>query len=468
MTTTGPGTRDAPAGVGALHTDLYELRMAASYRRHRMVGPATFSLFVRKLPEDRGFMVAAGLADCLAALEGFSFSGPDLEYLHDMVGLDPEDVDAFARMRFTGDVWAVPEGRLVYPGEPLLEVTAPIAEAQLVETLLLNHVTYQTALASKAARCRLAAGGADLVDFSFRRTHGIEAAMAVARVSAMVGFAATSNVEAARRYRLRPSGTMAHSFVEAFEDEESAFRAFAEDFPDHPVFLVDTYDTVEGVRTAIRIAQQLGIAEFGVRLDSGDLGQLGRVSRSLLDEAGFTTATIVASGGLDEYLIYDLVHSGTPIDVYGVGTKMGVSADAPYLDSAYKLVSYDGRPVMKLSPGKVNPPGAKQVFRPESGTGDVLGMRGEVPPPGHRPLLVPVMVDGRRVEAGADEKGDGLAAARRRFEADLRALPAESRRIEGPVVPPVTLTDRLARLTDAVAARIHWRLERGAAPAPEA
>ncbi|MGH3342000.1 MAG: nicotinate phosphoribosyltransferase [Carbonactinosporaceae bacterium] len=442
---------------GGLCTDLYELRMAASYLRRGMAGPATFSLFVRKLPRDRGFLVAAGLEDCLASLEGFHFSESEIAYLRE-VGLDAEALEALAGLRFTGDVWAVPEGRVVFAGEPLLEVTAPIAEAQLVETVLLNHVTFQTTLASKAARCRLAAGPADLVDFSFRRTQGIEAAMTVARACAVVGFAATSNVEAARRFGLRPSGTMAHSFVEAFE--ASAFRGFAEDFPDHPVFLVDTYDTLEGVRTAIRVARKLGIADFGVRLDSGDLGALAFAARSVLDEAGFPGAAIVASGGLDEYAIEALGAQRAPIDVYGVGTKMGVSADAPYLDTAYKLVAYGDRPVMKLSPGKVNPPGPKQVFRltgPEGAgepAGDLVGARDEVVPPGHEPLLVPVMAGGRRPR---QETGD-LAAVRRRFEADLSQLPSESRRIRDPVAVQVSLTGRLTHLTETLAAGIRRQL----------
>ena len=362
--------------MSGLCTDLYELNMAASYLRRGMTGPATFSLFARHLPPDRGFLVAAGLQECLEFLEGFHFDDDELAWLHAELGFDDQAVAAFAELRFTGEVWAVPEGRVVFAGEPLLEVTAPIAEAQLVETALLNSISFHTAVASKAARCRLAAGGAELVDFAFRRTQGMDAAMAVARASAMVGFSATSNVEAARRFGLRVAGTMAHSFVEAFGDERSAFAAFARDFPDRTTFLVDTYDTLEGVRAAIEVIRELGLAGgLGVRLDSGDLGELAVRTRRLLDEAGLPDARIVASGGLDEYAIAELVGHGAPIDIYGVGTKMGVSADAPYLDTAYKLVRYGERPVAKLSPGKPSLPGAKQVFRGRATDGDLLGLR---------------------------------------------------------------------------------------------
>ena len=235
---------------GGLLADLYELNMAASYLGRSMTGPATFSLFVRRLPACRGFLVAAGLEDCLAFLEGFSFTAEELNYLHREQGYDDEALRALSGLRFTGDVQAVPEGRVVFAGEPLLEVTAPIAEAQLAETVLLNHMTFQTNVATKAARCMLAAGGARLVDFSFRRTQGIDASLTVARTSAIAGFAATSNVEAARRYGLTAAGTMAHSFIEAFADEEQAFTAFAEDFPGKTTFLVDTYDAERGVRAA--------------------------------------------------------------------------------------------------------------------------------------------------------------------------------------------------------------------------
>src|SRR5439155_17224817 len=272
---------------------------------------------------------------------------------------------------------------------PLLEVTAPIAEAQLAETALLNQLTFQTAVASKAARCRLAAGEAGLVDFAFRRTHGVEAAMAVARATAIVGFSATSNVAAAQRFGLRASGTMAHSYVEAFTSEVEAFRAFATDNPESATLLVDTYDVARGVQAAIEVILELGLGEqAAIRIDSGDLGTLAVEARKLLDGAGLTSTRIFVSGALDEFAIAELCRAGAPIDAFGVGTKMGTSEDAPSLESVYKLVAYDGRPVMKLSAGKATAPGAKQIFRGPDG--DVVGLREEPTPAGSEPVLAPV------------------------------------------------------------------------------
>src|SRR5438309_4402969 len=353
--------------------------MAASYLRRGMTGPATFSLFVRRLPNSRGFLVCAGVEECLDFLAGFQFREEDLRYLRDIMGMDAKTVAAFAAMRFTGDAWAVPEGRVVFAGEPILEVTAPIAEAQVVETYLLNQVTLHTTIASKAARAVIAARGRPLVDFSFRRTQGIDASMAVARSALMVGFTATSNVEAARRLDVRSSGTMAHSYIEAFDTELEAFRAYGEDFREIATFLVDTYDTVEGVRNAITAIAQLQLdGQLAIRLDSGDLLQLSRQARQLLDSAGLSRVGIFASGGVDELLIDELLSAGAPIDAFGVGTKMGVSEDAPYLDTAYKLVQYGERPIMKLSPEKTSTPGRKQVFRSTGGEiEDVIGLREE-------------------------------------------------------------------------------------------
>jgi nicotinate phosphoribosyltransferase len=434
----------------ALLTDLYELNMAASYLRRGMAGPATFSLFVRKLPPRRGFLVAAGLEDCLAFLEAFTFADEDLAWLRGH-GFDADTVDALAALRFTGDVHAVPEGRVVLPNEPLIEVTAPIAEAQLVETFLLNQVTFQTAIATKAARCRLAAGDRiDLVDFALRRTHGVDAGMAVARLSAMAGFEATSNVEAARRYGLRPAGTMAHSYIEAFACEADAFRAYAQDRPAARTFLVDTYDTLDGVRTAIDVIRELGLAgPLAVRLDSGDIAALARQTRQLLDEAGLALVQIFASGGLDEYDLERLRREAVPVDAAGVGTKLGVSADAPYLDSAYKLVAYGDRPVLKLSPGKATLPGPKQVWRPVPTISvDVLTSRTEPGPPNHEPLLVPVMRAGARTRLR-----DTLDAARDRLAHDLEALPPHALDLHDPVPPPVEVSSHLRALTERVARR---------------
>ena len=428
---------------GGLLTDLYELNMAASYLRRGMTARATFSLYVRSLPKERGFLVAAGLEPCLDLLEGFGFTEDDLAYLAS-IGFDDRAIEDFRGVGFEGEVWAVPEGTVVHGDEPILEVTAPIPVAQLVETVLLNQITLHTTIASKAARYVLAAEGRAVVDFSFRRTHGTEAAMAVARDSAIVGFAATSNVEAARRYGLEVAGTMAHSFVAAFPTEERAFRAFAEDHPGRTTFLVDTYDTINGVRTAIDVARSLGVTErLGVRLDSGNLDHLARESRKLLDDAGLASARIFASGGLDEHEVAELVKADAPVDAFGVGTQLGVSADAPYVDSVYKLVEYDGQPTMKLSSGKVSAPGRKQVWRRTDGEhADVLGLRDEPSPPGMVPLLEPVMRGGSRLAPSPP-----LAELRATFERDLARVPAKALRLRRAEHVEVVRTPALDALT---------------------
>jgi nicotinate phosphoribosyltransferase len=425
---------------GALLTDLYELSMSASYLRRGMDAPATFSLFVRHLPPGRGFLIAAGLEACLDALESFSFDEDELAYLR-TIGFDERDIEAFRGVRFDGEVWAVPEGRVVHADEPIMEVTASLPAAQLAETLLLNQVTLHTTLTTKAARYRLAAPDKDLVDFAFRRTHGREAAMAVARDSAIVGFVATSNVEAARRYGLRATGTMAHSFIEAFASEIDAFRAFAEDQPGHATFLVDTYDTLNGVRNAIAVVKDMRVTgSVGVRLDSGDVDALSRDARTLLDEAGLTDARIFASGGLDELEVEKLVTDGAPVDAFGIGTQMGVSADAPFVDSVYKLTEFDGRPVLKLSTGKATAPGRKQVWRgPDD---EVLTLRDEPGPAGADPLLEPVMRDGVRMSSAPT-----IREMHVRFQADLAALPASAKRLRDATPVAVRRSDALLALT---------------------
>jgi nicotinate phosphoribosyltransferase len=424
---------------GALLTDLYELNMAASYLRRDMRAPATFSLYVRTLPPERGFLVAAGLEAALGYLETFSFEEGDLAYLAS-IGFDRAALVRFRELRFEGDVWAVPEGTVVYANEPILELTAAMPVAQLMESYLLNAITLHTTMASKAARYVVAAEGRALVDFALRRTHGVEAAMAVTRASAIAGFAATSNVEGARRMDLHPAGTMAHSYVEAFGDEAAAFHAFAEDFPERTTFLVDTYDTLGGVRTAIEVIRERGLeTSSGVRIDSGDLDGLSRGARALLDEAGLPGVRIFVSGGLDERDVAALVRARAPIDAFGVGTQMGVSFDAPSLESVYKLVRYAGRPVVKLSTGKRTLPGEKQVWR---GTGgDVLGLREErLPGPA---LLAEVMRDGeRRTGTGS------IDAARERFRAELATVPPEARSLEDPRPRVARVSDALAALAD--------------------
>lgn len=438
------GSAEGPAGM---FTDLYELRMAASYAGRGMEDFATFSLFVRDLPPQRGFLVSAGLAEALAYLDAFAFDEAALAWLERVAGFPREARIALRDLRFTGDVYAVPEGRVVLAEEPLLEVTAPLPQAQAVETGLLNALTYATAVASKAARCRLAADGAGLIDFAARRAPGREAARTVARVSAMVGFIGTSDVEAARRFGLRAVGTMAHSYIEAFGTDRDAFRAFAADFPDAAVFLVDTYDTAEGVRAAAEVIAECGLEDrAGIRLDSGDLALLAYDARRALDEAGLPKARIMASGGLDEDAIADLVERRAPIDSYAVGTRMGVSADAPSLDSAYKLVEYAGHAKMKLSSGKCTLPGAKQVFRDSAGycRDDVLALRDEPVPAGYEPLLVPVVRGGRRT-AEAERALDPHAACGR-LASDLARLPGAARRLRAPDAPRPRHTTALEEL----------------------
>jgi nicotinate phosphoribosyltransferase len=447
----------------ALQLDLYEITMASSYLRRSMVGPATFSLSVRRLPPGWGYLVAGGLEDCLTYLEQMSFADDDLAYL-DSVGVDAATLRALAELRFTGDVWAVPEGTVVFAGEPLLEVTAPLPEAQLVETYLLNMCTFQTAVATKAARCTSAAAGKiALVDFSLRRTQGMDAGLSVARLSAMCGFVGTSNVEAARRFGLEPSGTMAHSYVEAFEDETEAFTSFAHDHPKRATFLVDTYDPIEGVRRAIEVICARGLqSSAALRIDSGDLGELARVARSELDGAGLGDVRIFVSGGLDEHDLARFVAAGDPIDAAGIGTRLGVVADAPYLDSTYKLVEYAGRSVAKLSTGKATLPGAKQVLR-RPGFDDRIARRGEEPEPGEEPLLELVMGSGRRVRPA-----EPLAVSRERVASELARLPAQVRALAGAVAPEPAPTAALQALTEKVWGAARRRsgapAERGGAP----
>ncbi|MFI1952780.1 nicotinate phosphoribosyltransferase [Streptomyces xinghaiensis] len=436
-----------------LTTDLYEATMCLAYLREGMTGEATFSLFVRKLPPGRGFLVAAGLEPALDHLSRLRVGPAETAAFAAAMNRPAAELEAMNGLEFRGEVRAVPEGRIVLAGEPLLEVTAPLPQAQLAETILLNQVSHQTAVASKTARCVLAARGRPVVDFALRRTHGTEAGHAMARLSALTGFAGTSDVAAARAFGLRAVGTMAHSYIEAYEDEEAAFRAFARVHPGPVTLLVDTYDTEEGVHTAARVLHDLGHGPgCAVRLDSGDLGELAVRSRHILDTAGLPEVRITASGGLDEYEIDRLVASGAPIDTYAVGTRAGVSADAPYLDSAYKLVSYDGRPVMKLSSRKVTRPAAKQVFR-HPGLRDTIALRDEPVPPGAEPLLETVMTGGRRTAPAAP-----LDAARRRFEADLAELPEAARRIRDPEAPEAGVSEALARLTEEVRRRIETRV----------
>ncbi len=347
-----------PAENLTLLTDLYQLTMAQAYFREQRLGEATFSLFVRTYPPNRGYFVAAGLQDVLDYLETFHFDQAGLDYLASRKLFSDDFLHYVADLRFTGNVTAIPEGRIFFTDEPVLEVTAPIIEAQIVETFIINQIHLQTVIATKAARCVHAAGTRLVVDFALRRTHGSDAGMKVARSSYLAGFAGTSNVMAGQRYGIPLVGTMAHSFVSSFEREIDAFRAYAASFPNSAILLIDTYDTLAGANNAVQVAKEMasrGQKLMGVRIDSGDLASLAVEVRRILDAADLNDVKIIGSGGLDEFDIERL--AGAPYDSYGVGTKMGVSADAPFADIAYKLVEFQNRPVMKLSTGKASWPG---------------------------------------------------------------------------------------------------------------
>ncbi len=419
--------------ASALFTDLYEITMAQAYRAEKMAGTAVFELFFRRMPPSRSFAVAAGLDDVLAFLEDFSFLPEDLDYLRTLGTFRDGFLDDLAEARFTGDVWAVPEGTPVFENEPIVQVVAPILEAQLAETYVLNQMHLQTVLASKAARVVLAAGGRQVVDFGARRAHGTDAALKLARTSYMAGASGTSNLLAGRRYGIPVFGTMAHSFIQAFDDEAAAFDAFVRLYPE-TTLLVDTYDTIEAVDKVVALARRLGdrFRVHAVRLDSGDLAALALETRARLDAAGLRRVRIFASSSLDEYELARLVARGAPIDGFGVGTKMAVSRDAPDLDMTYKLVEYEGRPRTKRSPGKVLHPGRKQVHRRIEGG----SMRGDVVTPfaaraEGEPLLVQVMARGRRTEVGRAS----LMDARRRCAEGLALLPDPLRSIEGSASP---------------------------------
>jgi nicotinate phosphoribosyltransferase len=416
-----------------LLVDQYELTMLRAYHAEGLMERAVFSLFVRRLPEGRNYLLACGLDTALELLERLHFPADAVEYLAGRREFDRAFAQWLAGLRFTGDVWAVPEGTPVFPNEPLLEVEASLPEAQLVETLLMNQMHLQTVLASKAARVKHAAGPRLVVDFGLRRMHGADAGLKAARAFHVAGIDATSNVLAGRVYGVPVTGTMAHSYIQAHRDELEAFRAFARLYPT-TILLVDTYDTLEGVRNVVRLARELG-DDFhvrGIRLDSGDLGELARRSRAILDEAGLEDVEIFASGGLDEWSIQDLAREGAPIDGFGVGTGMGVSQDAPALDIAYKLTEYAGEGRLKLSSDKSILPGRKQIFRVDKdgrAVKDVLAREGER----HegRPLLTQVMKDGRRLSSGSVS----LEGARERARAETATLPDRLLALE-PARPP--------------------------------
>ena len=439
---------DAP-----LLTDLYQLTMAHVYFEQGMDDTAVFELVVRRLPSKRRFLLAAGLEQVVDYLEQLRFSSAELEFLNSLGSFPQAFLDHLADLRFTGSVHAMPEGTPFFADEPILRVTAPIAEAQLVESRLLNMVHFQTLIASKAARCVLAADGRHLVDFGMRRAHEADAALYAARATYLAGFNGTATVEAGRRFGIPLYGTMAHSFIEAHDHEEAAFRHFIASRPESVTLLIDTYDVRRGAERVAALARELGSrggppAIRSVRIDSGDLAADARAVRDILDRAGYQQIQILLSGGLDEYRIEKLLREAVPADVFGVGTSVDASDDAPTLDMAYKLQEYADKPRRKRSPSKVSLPGAKQVFRERKAGGEMAGDwitldgehgRGES-------LLSEVMRNGKRVA----EKPQ-LTQIRDYCARQLKTLPPLLRDLREaqerfPVEISQTLTDLVARM----------------------
>jgi nicotinate phosphoribosyltransferase len=428
----------------ALLTDLYEFTMLQSYFDEGMNGIAVFDLFIRRLPENRNYFVACGLDHVLDYLEAFCFSPDAVEYLQSLNRFSSAFLGSLCDLRFTGDVYGVPEGTVIFPNEPILEIVAPLPEVQIIETFVMNQIQLATMAASKAARVARAARGKSVVDFGARRMHGADAGVKEPRAFYIGGVDATSSVLAGRIYGIPLSGTMAHSYIQAFDDEKDAFRRFLRAYPD-AVLLVDTYDIKKGVERVIDLAREMGsgFRVSGVRLDSGDLAREAREVRVMLDRAGLNRVQIFVSSSLDEYAIERLLASGAPIDGFGVGAHMATSSDAPVLDTAYKLVEYAGRPKLKLSESKSTLPGRKQILRQKTSgkaVRDVIGLRSEEL--SGEPLLIPVMSKGRRIQPA-----EPLDICRNRCCAELKSLPDELLSLSKADAPyPVEVSAGLERL----------------------
>jgi nicotinate phosphoribosyltransferase len=449
----------------ALLTDLYQINMIQAYLDHGVTDTAVFELFVRNLPARRGFLVAAGLEQALHYLESLQFSPAEIEWLKGTGRFETNLLDYFAAFRFTGDVHAMPEGTVFFANEPILRVTAPLPQAQFVESRLINILHYQTLIAAKAARVMLAAPNKVLVDFGFRRAHGAEAGLMAARASYIVGFAGTATVLAGKKFGIPIYGTMAHSFIESFDDEVAAFTAFAQARPDNLVLLIDTYDTEAAARKVVALAPKLkaaGIAIGAVRLDSGDLDALSRRVRAIFDAGGLRDVTIFASGGLDEDSLIAFAQANAPIDGFGIGTSMTTSSDVPTLDVVYKLQDYAGVARRKRSANKATWPGRKQVWRRYGADGhmigDTLSLEAATPPSpasrgsmggGGEPLLQLVMQSGRRLHPPAS-----LDDIRRHAKSELEHLPAPLRRLEPDAAYPVEVASALADLAAEVDRRM--------------
>ena len=433
-----------------LLTDLYELTMAQAYLAQEMTGIAVFEFFIRKLPSRRNFFMAAGLEQVLTYLDTFHFAERDLDWLAQTGNFTPSTLAALRAMRFTGDVHAMPEGTVFFPHEPILRITAPLPQAQLVETRVMNFLNFQTMVASKACRSVLVAKGRPLIDFGLRRSHGAEAGLLAARASYLAGFAGTSNVLAGARFGMPTYGTMAHAFVQAHHDEAEAFLHIAQAQPRNVVLLIDTYDTEAAAEKVVALATSLknqGISIHGVRLDSGDLADHAQKVRLILDRGGLTDTKILASGNLDEERVEALLKSGAPIDRFAVGTAMTTSADAPYLDCAYKLQEYAGRPCRKRSEGKATWPGRKQVYRRLGRDGrldgDLITIEGETRP--GLPLLHPVMQNGRRLAPSPS-----IEKIRDHARLALAELPDTLRRLDQAAPYDVRIAEALEQLAQQV------------------
>ena len=416
--------------TSVLLTDLYQLTMLQGYHDAGMAETAVFEFFVRRLRPARGFLLAAGLEQGLAFLEQLRFSPGELDWLASTQHFSKDFLASLEPLRFTGDVHAMPEGTVFFPNEPILRVTAPIAQAQLVETRLINLLHLESLIASKAARSVLMAPGRLLVDFGLRRAHGAEAGLLAARASYLAGFSGTSTVLAGQQFGIPLFGTMAHSFIQAHDDEALAFAHFAHAQPGNVVLLIDTWDTEAAAHKVVALAPRLaraGIRIKGVRIDSGDLAGHARRVRTILDAGGLNDAIIFASGDLDEFALRDMLAAGAPVDGFGVGTHMDTSSDLPYLDCAYKLQEYAGRARRKRSEGKATWPGRKQVYRHHDAAGrmarDVVTLESDLQP--GEPLLVPVMRGGRRLAPAPT-----LPDIRRHAAANLARLPEPLRRLE--------------------------------------
>jgi nicotinate phosphoribosyltransferase len=431
-----------------LLTDLYQLTMLEAYLREGMEEMAVFEFYVRDLPASRGFLIAAGQDSLLSFLENLRFSNDEIAYLAGTARFSRGLLDYLATFRFTGDLYALPEGTAFFANEPMIRIVAPIPQAQFVETRAINLLHFETLIATKAARCVLAAEGrALLVDFGLRRAHGAEAGLLAARATRIAGFAGTSTVLAGARYGIPIFGTMAHSYIEAHESEEEAFIAYARSNPTNVTLLIDTYDTLRGARTAAVAAKRLaaeGIRTRAVRLDSGDISTLSAEVRALLDRESLGDVQIFVSGNIDEQGIRGLLAGGAPIDGFGVGTKLDTSEDAPYLECAYKLVEYAGKPRLKTSLGKATLPGRKQIFRRTNKgviSGDTVTLDRERVD--GEPLLRKMMEQGRRLETAPD-----LLAISRYAGEQLQMLPENLRRLETNPPYDVRISPALLRLRE--------------------